>query len=98
MISEISESTSPQDKRYRFLQRTIAEEIYKREAPAFINKSLRSEINIIMEILSQLDKYNISTPIAHVVSREPDFITYGDTFLEAPGSFSKYLKFWLHVE
>jgi len=98
MVSEMSQSTFPQDLRYRFLQRTIAKEIYKCEAPVFIEKSMRSEINIIKEILSQPDKYNLSTPIAHVVSREPDFITYSDACLEAAGGFSKDLKFWWNVE
>ena len=93
MISKIYQSTSPHVLRYRFLQRTIAKEIYKCAAPAFINKAMRSEIHIIKEILSQPDKYNLSTPIAHVVSRETDFITYGDSCLEAVGGFSKDFKF-----
>ena len=39
-----------------FLQRTIAKEIYKCEAPAFIDKAIRSEIHMFKEILSQTDK------------------------------------------
>ena len=69
MISEMSQSTSPHDLRYMLLQRTIAKGIYKYEAPAFIDKAMQSEVHIIKEILSQPDKYNLSTPIAHVVSR-----------------------------
>ena len=32
------------------------------------------------------------------MSREPDFITYGDACLEAAWDFSKDLKFWWHIE
>ena len=88
MISEMSKSTSSQDLRYRFFQRTIAKEIYKCEAQAFIDTAMRSEIKIIKETLADPAKYNLSTLIAHVVSREPDFVTYGDSCLEAAGSFS----------
>ena len=56
MISEMSQSTFPQELCYRFLQRNIAKEIYKCEAPAFIDKAIRSEIHMFKEILSQTDK------------------------------------------
>ena len=59
---------------------------------------MRSEIKIIKETLADPAKYNLSTLIAHVVSREPDFVTYGDSCLEAAGSFSQDLKLWWHVE
>ena len=53
---------------------------------------MRSETNIIKEILSNPEKYNLSIPIAHVVPRDPDFITYGDTCLAAAGGVSQDLK------
>ena len=59
---------------------------------------MRYEIKITKEILSDPTKYNISTPIAHVVSREPNSLTYGDVYLEVAGGFSQDLKFWWHVE
>ena len=69
MISKISKISSPQDLSYRFLQRTIAKEINKYETPAFIDAVIKSEIQIIGEIPSNPTKYNLSTPIAHVVSQ-----------------------------
>ena len=98
MISEMSQSTSPQDLRYQFLQRTIVKEIYKCEAPTFIDKAMRSEINIIKEILSQPDKYILSMPIAHVVSRDPNWITSSDVCLDATGDLFQDLKFLWHGE
>ena len=98
MITEISQSSHTQDLRYRFLQRTIAKQIYKCEASSYIDNAMKSETWIIREILSNLVRYNLSTLIAHVISREPDFITYGNTSIEAAGNFSKYLKFWWTME
>ena len=59
---------------------------------------MRSELQIITTVLSQPLKYNLETYIAHIVSRGPVFITYGDACLEAVGGFSEGLKFWWHVE
>ena len=59
---------------------------------------MRYEIKITKEKFSNPAKYNLSTPIAHVVSREPNFLTYGDVYLEVAGGFSQDLEFWWHVE
>ena len=54
---------------------------------------MKSELSTMINILSNPDKYNLETPIAHVVKREPDFVTFGDACLEAGGGFSENL-FW----
>ena len=58
---------------------------------------MRTELIIIKSILSNPKKYNLETPIAHIIQREPDFIPYGDACLEAGGGYSENL-FWWHVE
>ena len=58
---------------------------------------MRSELNLMKQILSKPDIYNLQTPIAHIIQREPDFITYGDAYLEVGGGYSENL-FWWHVE
>lgn len=61
------------------LMRNIANEIDSCTYVAYVNKTLRSELKIIQEILSHPLRCNLETPIAHIVPRDPDFITYGDT-------------------
>ena len=48
-------------------------------------------------ILSNPKIYNLGTPISHLISRDPDFLTYGDACLEAGGGYSENL-FWWHIE
>ena len=58
---------------------------------------MKSELKIIIGVLSNPKIYKLETPIAHVVKREPDFTTFGDACLEAGGGFLKDV-FWWHVE
>ena len=58
---------------------------------------MKYELDLMIKILSNPKKYNLETPIAHVVKRDPDFTTYGDDCLEAGGEFADQL-FWWHVE
>ena len=99
LISEVANTKGLEnhDLKERFLQRKIAKETYKCQDKVFINKSMKYELNMMIKILSNPKIYNLGTPIAHVVKRDPDFITYGDVYLEAGGGFSENL-FWWHVE
>ena len=81
----------------RFIQRKIAKETYKCKRKTFIDKTLRKELNIMVDILSHPKKFSLETPIAHVIVRDPDFITYGDACLEAGGGYSNNI-FWWHIE
>ena len=59
---------------------------------------MRSEIKIMKEVLSNPNKYKLETPIAHIILREPDFITVGDSCLEAVGAKPDNLKIWWHIK
>ena len=98
MIDTVAQCNDPSDLQARFLQRNIAKAIYSYTAVTYVNKTLRSELKIIKDILSHPLQYNVVTPIAHLVPRAPDFVTYGEACLEAAGGFSEDLDFWWHIE
>ena len=58
---------------------------------------MKEELRMMKDILSNPKKFNLETPIAHVINREPDFISYGDACLEAGGGYSQNM-FWWHIE
>ena len=59
---------------------------------------MKVELNIIREILFNPSGYNITTPIAHLVTKDPDFNAYSDTCLEVACTQVPALKFWYYVE
>ena len=81
----------------RFLLKKVAKDTYKCQAKAYINKSMGNELKMMINILSHPKHFNLETPIAHVITRDPDFITYGDACLEAGGGYSENI-FWWHEE
>jgi len=85
------------DLRERFVQSKIGHEMYKCREKTFISNTMRTELKIIHKVLSCPEKYSHETPIAHIILREPDYISYGDASLEAGGGFAENL-FWWHVE
>ena len=95
MITEIAHAKNidGMERKERFLQSKISKEIYNCKVTVFISKKMRFELKIMDKVLSNPKQYNLGTPIAHLVQREPDFVTYGDACLEAGGGFSDG-KFW----
>ena len=57
------------------LQKLVAKETYKCQHKTYINKSMRSEQDIMANILAHPKHYKLETPIAHIIHREPDFIS-----------------------
>ena len=55
--------------------------------------SLRLEIDLIATLLRE-EISSVSTPIAHLVEREPTFVSYGDASLINGGGWSIDLRFW----
>ena len=98
MIETIAQCNDSSDLQVRFLQRNTAKEIYSCNDMTYVNKTLRYELKIIKEVLSHPLQYNLNTTIAHLVIRDPDFVTYGDVCSETAEDFSEDLKFWWHTE
>ena len=87
MIAE-SRNASSEDEQYlkeRFQQRKIAKTIYNSKQPYFITKELRSELNLLQHILDNPSTYPWVGHIAHLVPRDHDFVSFGDSSLYAAG-------------
>ena len=99
MITELSKSkdTKQFHLRERFVQSKIAKEIFKYKEMVHINKPMRTELKHIKDVLSNPKRYNLTTPIAHMIEREADYTAFGDASLEAAGGFSEG-NFWWHIE
>ena len=80
----------------RYIQSRITKETYRCKQKTFITKHMRTELKLIHQILSNPTRYSLDTPIAHVVHRDPEFITFGDASLEAGGGFANDC-FWWHT-
>ena len=59
----------------------------------FITTSLQNELQYLHKIFTS-KKYKLSSPISHIIPRDPDYIAYGDACLDGAGGFSKSLQFW----
>ena len=59
---------------------------------------MKTELKIINMILMNPALYSLTTPIAHLATRDPVFLVYSDACLEAAGAQVPTLKFWWHIE
>ena len=89
----LSKNTEQFSIRERYVQRKLSREIYKCKEMVYINTPMKTELKIIIDVLSNHTKYNLKTPIAHVIDRDPEYVSYGDASLEAAGGFSEE-NFW----
>ena len=80
----------------KFALSRLAKAIWSSKKKCFINKSLREELNLLIEILTN-PKIRWSTPIAHLISRTPGFQAWGDASLHAAGGFSVDLGFYWYL-
>ena len=81
----------------KFALSRLAKAIWSSKKKCFINKSLREELNLLIEILTN-PKIRWSTPIAHLIPRTPDFQAWGDASLHAAGGFSVDLGFYWYLQ
>jgi len=62
------------------------------------NAALRKELKILYYLFSNPDTFPFTSPIAHIINREPDFEAKGDACLDGAGGYSTDLSFWWFVE
>ena len=71
--------------------------MHKYKDKVFMTENMRAERNLIHEMLSTPKKCFLETQITHINPRDPDFITFGDTCLEAGGGIPNDM-FWWYTE
>ena len=81
-----------------FLQKKIAKDIYHSKIKIHINKTMKRELFFLGHVLRHPAEFNLSTPIAHLVTRTPDFQTFGDACLDAAGGYADNPGFWWHLQ
>ena len=100
MVAASRDASSEDEKllKEKFQQRKIAKTVYDSKLPYIITKELRSELNLLQYILDNPSVYPWVGHIAHIVPRDHDFVSYGDSSLYAAGGYSLDLKFWWYLE
>ena len=59
---------------------------------------MKRELFFLGHVLRHPAEFNLSTPIAHLVTRTPDFQTFGDACLDAAGGYADNPGFWWHLQ
>jgi hypothetical protein len=80
-----------------FYKGKLSQDLWNTKHRAFINKSMRAELKMLLDILQQPERFQWSSPIAHLIERNPDYSAWGDSSLYAAGGFSTDLKFWWQI-
>ena len=79
----------------KFALSKLAKAIWNSNTKCFITKSLRAELNLLIQIIND-DFIQWSSPIAHLMHRTPDFQVWGDASLGAAGGYSVDFGFDWH--
>ena len=72
----------------------LARAVWNSNQRHFISKSLRMELKYLANILLQPEKFHWSSPIAHLIPRDPEFYCAGDACLTGAGGYSRNAHFW----
>lgn len=84
--------------RFRFFSSKVARAIWDCKSRTFINLDIRAEITFLHQVFQNPVAYNWSSPIGHLIEREPDYEGWQDACLTGAGGFSFNLRFWWILE
>ena len=59
---------------------------------------MKTELAFLRYIIDHPDKYQWSSPIAHLIPRDPEFTAAGDSSLYAAGGYCYDLNFWWNFQ
>ena len=85
-------------KQFSWLNPHIAKAIWRKRDICFLNKSATDEIQVSRQVLSNPTKFKWEIPIAHLIKRDPDYQSWGDSSLSSAGGFSIDLDYWWEVD
>lgn len=79
-----------------FAIKKIQQAIWNHSKRHKMSSALRKNIKLMKQYLAKPQLWE--TPIAHIIPREPDFVSFGDACLITGGGFSSDLLFWWWLE
>jgi hypothetical protein len=92
-------SRHPTDSsKYRFFCQKVAKVIYDARARTSYTIAVCEEVAFITTVFANPTTYQWESPIAHLITREPDYETFQDSCLTGAGGFSAHLRFWWALE
>ena len=97
-IANREQVTVEDTKKANFATGKLAKMVWHSDTESYIIPTMAKELALITHILKHPQLYRWEAPIAHLVPRTPDFLSWGDSSLTAAGGFSTDLKFWWFLE
>ena len=79
-----------------FNDKKIARAVYNCKQKFFMSSELKTELAFLRYIFDHPEEYQWSSPIAHLIPRDPEFTAADDSSLYAAGGYYYDLKFWLY--
>jgi hypothetical protein len=71
--------------------------IYDCKAVTYKSNKLSAELEFLITVLSQPDRYPWASPIAHIIPLEAEYDTLQDSSIAAAGGFCRLLLFWWSI-
>ena len=97
-IAKLATSDDEQSMIDRYNQRSISQKVYDSKLFYWITKELWTELDRLRYILANSTSYPWVRHIVHIVPRDRDIMSYGDSSLYAVGGYSLDLRFWGYLE
>jgi len=85
-------------RKKEFAVSKLLQSVWSSKKKFHITKSLRTELKLLLYLFANRSRFPFTTPIAHIISRDPEFQALGDACLDGAGGFSTTMRFWWYVD
>ena len=101
LVKQITKKTfsgkiSDHQRHINFTMKKAAKMVNRNHATYHVNRTMREELNFLLDALKPDSGIKFETPIAHLIPRTPTASILGDSLLLSCGGYSITLKFWWH--